>query len=121
MKALAKDRIIDLSKAAAQKIDMIQTGTASVRLYVAGRHKNPDIDDIKKATYTVQVASYQDYRNAKIKAEQIPEGRTKQTVLKGEKVNRVYAGMFSSNEDAKAFLIKLKKQNISGFVKQIEN
>ena len=117
----AKNRIIDLSKAAAQKIDMIQAGTASVKLYVAGVHKNPDIDDIKKATYTVQVASYQDYRNAKNKADQIPEGWTKQTVLKGEKVYRVFAGKFNRSEDAKAFLNKLKKQNISGFVKQIEN
>ena len=117
----AKNRIIDLSKAAAKKIDMIQNGTASVKLYVKGIYKNPSIDDIKKATYTVQIASYQDYHNANKKAAQIPEGWTKETVLKGEMVYRVFAGRFNSSDEANAFLLKLQKQNISGFVKQVEN
>lgn len=117
----AKNRIIDLSKAAAEKIEMVQAGTATVKLYVKMDTKNLEIENIKKAGYAVQIASYQDYQNANRKSNLVPEGWVKQVIINGQKTYRVFAGKFQSVSAANDFLVKLKKQNISGFVKQVEN
>ena len=62
------DRIIDLSKAAAKKIDMIGTGTAPVRLEVIGfasKNKMPTKQEIKKSpksmpegNFALQIGSF---------------------------------------------------------------
>ncbi len=55
------DRIIDLSKAAAAKIDMIGTGTASVSLEVigfAGKNKMPSKQEMKNSVKFVQEGNF---------------------------------------------------------------
>ncbi|MGB3465053.1 MAG: septal ring lytic transglycosylase RlpA family protein [Cyclobacteriaceae bacterium] len=117
----AKSRIIDLSKAAAEKLDMINAGTAEVFLYLADDSGDPDVENIKKASYTIQVASYSEHSNAVNKAGKVPRGWIKEVTIKGQKAYRVFAGKFSDATSAKKHLVILKKQGINGFVKQIEN
>ncbi len=52
-----KDRIIDLSYAAAKALDMIRTGTAPVIIKVINTHPTND-------TYYIQVGSFKDEKNA---------------------------------------------------------
>lgn len=117
----AKDRIIDLSKAAAARLDMIGAGTAEVRLYLKGNEAVPDVDDIKKASYTIQIASYTEKSNANQKAAEVPLGWVKSARIKGKTVYRVFAGKFNDTVQAEAHLTKLRRKGINGFVKQVEN
>jgi rare lipoprotein A len=57
----AKDRILDLSEAAARKVDMIRSGTARVRITVI---PPPDQSAAKPVTWRIQVASYSVAANA---------------------------------------------------------
>lgn len=118
----AKDRIIDLSKAVAKKLDIIDKGTAPVELYLLNQSPNSiKVEDLKKPSYTIQIASYADFSRAKSKAKEFPDGWVKHVVVKREKVYRVFVGKFSDVEQAKVRKSQLAKQGVNGFVKQVEN
>ena len=118
----AKNRIIDLSQAAAQKLSMIQAGTSLVKLYLLDRDPDQlDIDNIKQPGYTVQVAAYAEKQGAQQNASTVSKGWVKKVAVNGKVVYRVYAGKFTTTEQANAFKNTLQKQGVSGFVKQIEN
>jgi len=118
----AKNRIIDLSKAAAGQLEMINAGTAKVKLYLVNKEENEiQLADIKNATYTVQVASFKEERLADQKAREISKGWIKKVNLNGESIYRVFYGKFLTTEEARQANSKLKKKGINGFVKQIEN
>ncbi|WP_245550426.1 septal ring lytic transglycosylase RlpA family protein [Gracilimonas tropica] len=118
----AKNRIIDLSKGAAEKIDMIGPGTARVRLYLMeGDLENSRISDIKVPTYTVQLGSYQSREEADRHAAEV-EGSFVETVnIDGQTFYRLYKGTYKDPEDAKVEMERLNQQGHAGFVKQIEN
>lgn len=118
----AKDRIIDLSKTAAKRLDMIEQGTAPVKLYL--RDDPPDsidVEDLKKPTYTVQVGSFSDYDAAKQQASEITDGWVKTVSVNWKKVYRVFVGKFDNVEAASIQKEALAKKGINGFVKQVEN
>ncbi len=118
----AKDRIIDLSRAAAKEVDMIGPGTARVRLYlVKGDLKKLGITNLKIANYTIQLASFTDEKQAKIKSQQINGSRVQRLELNGTLVFRVYYGLYQDLEIAESDLKKLKLTGYNGFIKQIEN
>ncbi len=74
-----KNREIDVSKAAAQKLDMIKTGTATVKIEIISNNVKTAVnsDTVKQDGLTrfwdVQVASFSSYENA---------NRTAQNLLK---------------------------------------
>ena len=118
----AKNRIIDLSKAAADNISMVQAGTASVKLYLLDRDPNElDVENLKQPGYTVQVAAYAERQAAEQKAANVSKGWVKKVTVNRKIVYRVYAGKFTTTAQANGFKTTLQKQGISGFVKQIEN
>lgn len=118
----AKNRIIDLSRAAAKKIDMIGSGTARVALMLMDdslRHSRTT--NLKVATYTVQLASFADKYKAAEKANKIKGARVEMINLPRRTVYRVYCGTFENKSDARRKQRDLKKQGFSGYVKQIQN
>lgn len=116
----AKDRIIDLSKAAAKKIGMLDNGTARVKLQIFGTNSQEVNTKLKSGeTFSVQVGSFSDEKSAQKKAKSIPESFVDQTNAKGKTVYRVFSGRFKTKKDAINHLKKLKKQKIDGFVKQL--
>ena len=118
----AKNRIIDLSRGAAKKIDMIGPGTARVRLYLLeGDLENSRITDIKVPTYTVQLGSFQKKREAERKSSEIDGSRVETIKDNSKTFYRVYFGTYTDPDDAKKQMQRLKKQGFNGFVKQIEN
>lgn len=118
----AKDRIIDLSRAAAKEIDMIGPGTARVRLYlVKGDLENSRITDIKVPTYTVQLGSYQTKSEADKHSAKIDGSFVETVKVNGKKFYRVYKGTYTDPEEAKSEMNRLNQQGHAGFVKQIEN
>ncbi len=118
----AKDRIIDLSRAAATEIDMVGPGTARVRLYlVKGDLENSRVTDLKVANYTIQLASFSNESQAQQKSAQIDGSRVERLTVNGALVFRVYYGTYQDTSVAQADLERLKSQGFDGFVKQVEN
>lgn len=113
-----KSRIIDLSKEAAQRIDMIQHGTAPVRLDVIGFHgvlaKNSSSADssVVMDDYLVQIGAF------RIKAGANRFAARHQNVLgsyhcvvkegmkDGEVLYRVYLDGFHSEDEARDFIAR---------------
>lgn len=118
----AKDRIIDLSKGAAESVDMIGPGTANVRLYLLeGDLANSKVTDLKIANYTVQLGSYKKESQAQKQSSEIKGSRVETVLVKNEEFFRVYYGTYQDSDDAKKELKKLQAKGFAGFVKQIEN
>jgi|AntRauTorckE6833_2_1112554.scaffolds.fasta_scaffold00040_7 rare lipoprotein A len=118
----AKDRIIDLSRAAAKQIEMIGPGTARVRLYLLeGDLENSRITDIKVPNYTVQLGSYQDKKEADKHSAEIDGTRVENIKVKGQTFYRVYFGRYTDPDKAKQEMDRLNRNGYAGFVKQIEN
>jgi rare lipoprotein A len=118
----AKNRIIDLSKKAAEKIDMIGSGTANVELILLeGDLENSRVTDLKVPTYTVQLASFQEKNKAFSHSQKIKGSRVETIKMENKTVYRVYYGIYREEEKARQKQRDLKRQGFSGYVKQIQN
>ncbi|MGK7370775.1 MAG: septal ring lytic transglycosylase RlpA family protein, partial [Candidatus Halalkalibacterium sp. M3_1C_030] len=118
----AKNRIIDLSKKAAQAIDMIGNGTAPVKLVLLeGDLKNSRTTDLKTATYTVQLGSFQTEAGAFELSRKIKGSRVEKIPLNNQTVYRVYYGVYVDKEQARKNMQDLQNEGFNGYVKQIEN
>lgn len=117
------NRIIDLSRKAAQEIDMIGNGTASVRLMVVREGDRPiDQQNISSnETFTIQVAAFENESEAISRSNQISGSRVEKVNVEDKTIFRVYYGTYSNPADAKNDLDELSLQGIEGFVKQAEN
>ncbi len=118
----AKNRIIDLSRTAAEEIDMLGPGTANVQLVLLeGDLENSRTTNLKVATYTVQLGSFQTKDRAYEKSRQIRGSRVEEIRLSSSTVYRVYYGIFTDKDEAQRQRRKLERQGHGGYVKQIEN
>lgn len=118
----AKNRIIDLSKKAAQKINMIGSGTASVELIlVDGNLENSRTTNLKVSTFTVQLGSFQDESKAFDHSREIQGSRVEMFNVNGQTVYRVFYGIYMDENEARQQMQKLRRQGYDGFVKQMEN
>lgn len=118
----AKNRIIDLSKKAAQEINMLGPGTARVSLIlIEGDLENSNTTDLKVPTYTVQLASFDDETKAFEHSRKIRGSRVEKINMEGETVYRVYYGIYVDKKDARSQQQKLARRGHDGYVKQIQN
>jgi rare lipoprotein A len=118
----AKDRIIDLSKKAAEEIDMLGPGTAPVRLYlIDGDLENSRTTNLKVATYTVQLGSFETKERAIEKSLQIEGSRIEEVRLNNQIVYRVYFGVYTDPNEAAQKQQELAINGFNGYVKQIQN
>lgn len=116
----AKDRIIDLSRGAAEEVDMLGSGTAPVQLYLLeGDHTT--VADLKVPSYTVQLASYREEYKAFEHSRQIRGSRVEKIETGSGTVYRVYYGVFLDAQEAADKQKELAREGWSGYVKQIEN
>ena len=116
----AKGRIIDVSKKAARKLDMIGSGTARVELYLVSA---PEATVRKSGTssgsYTLQIGSFSSRQNAETVAQKLDDTRIVSVEVKGGKVYRVYYGNYDSKKSAEKAKRKLKRKGFQSLVKQI--
>lgn len=119
----AKNRIIDLSRKAANEINMLGPGTARVRLFlVKGDLRNSRTTNLKVATYTVQLGSFQTEQGALEKSRRIKNSRVEKAYLNnGQSVYRVYYGVYTDKQRAEREQRRLERQGYEGYVKQLEN
>lgn len=115
----AKGRIIDLSKKAAEKLDMLGSGVANVRLYVVGSDDVITDNPSSEAQFAIQVASYNDKASAEKHAKRFRTGWVKSYNVDGISIWRVYVGKFTNKKDAEDYVKRMNRDGIDGFVKQI--
>lgn len=117
------NRIIDLSRKSAQEVDMIDAGTANVRLYLLAEGDRPltENNSASRESFTVQLASFEREQEAVNHANQIEGARVEQVTIAEKTVYRVYYGVYRNPDDARDAQQSLSRNGINGFVKQIED
>ncbi len=120
----ARGRIIDLSKEAARRIDMVDSGVAPVRLVLVRseqpiRTRGPG--NIRQEEFTIQLAAYHRRSDAEAYASQIPRTRVATGEVDGRTVYRVYYGRYRSPSDARRDLERLKRDGYEGYIRQVQN
>lgn len=116
----AKDRIIDLSRGAAKKVDMIGPGTARVRIYLMNG-ETLNTANIKQPKYTVQLGSFETRSLAQEQAKKIRSSRVEEVSVNGKTFYRIYFGDFNDPKIALEAQKRLEGLGHSGFVKQVGN
>lgn len=113
------DRIIDLSRSAAEEIDMIDSGVAEVRLELV-EAGGPIPRDLDQEIYTIQVGEYNAPPFAQKLADEIGgEARVEYIYFFNRNRYMVYYSRYTSIADAQQELQSLKERGYDGFVKQI--
>jgi len=113
-----KDRIIDLSYAAAQEIRMVGPGSARVRLDILETRANP-------YPLTVQAGAFRQEQNAVDLRKRLLEHFDSVLIREYQSAEgvlyRVYAGEYTSYEQASIALRDLKKQGIEGLIVRLDH
>lgn len=118
----AKNRIIDLSKAAASQIGMIGPGTADVKLYVdKNALEKSQTTNLSVPTYTIQLGSFDTEAKAFSHSSKIKGSRVEIVRKAEETYYRVYYGLYIDRNKARQKQRELERKNFSGYVKQLEN
>jgi rare lipoprotein A len=117
-----KDRVIDLSRAAAESIDMIGIGTAPVLVQVIGEGDRPVNQENlnSKEVFTVQLGSFSSGEDAGMRSDAIRGSRVVEVELDGQTYFRVYFKTFRTRFQAEEALRKLESSGFEGFVRQID-
>jgi rare lipoprotein A len=145
-----KKRVIDLSKAAAIKIDMIQSGEAKVKIEKIDSLENKDSisnvykstlnennntfkigyiydisgKEVKPKTFAVQVISFSDKNKVDKEIENL-KAKIKNIYIEvfevdSKKVYRILSGGFISKESAQAELKRLNKIGYKGLIREFK-
>ena len=111
------DRIIDLSHAPAQAIDMIQKGTVKVKVEVMSTPSSRS-GSYFDANYTVQVGSFRDRATAmgvKRKLDiEYQDVRIETVKVRGDDYHRVRVGRYSNEKDARKAASNLRQRGYTG-------
>jgi rare lipoprotein A len=115
------DRIIDLSRAAAQAIDMVGPGTAPVRLEILSVMSNP-----AAGRFGVQVGAFADRTNAERLRDQLSVKyqpvTVQNTIGPNGPLYRVRVGSVPSEQDAQALAMKLQRESgLPAFVVRVDD
>jgi len=122
-----KGRILDLSRGAAAKLNMIKVGKTKVRIEVIDQPE-PSDEYLKVSTarsrltgFGIQVGSFTDINNLLrqlqlLRSKGVVDVYVQMASVKGRKVQRIIVGGFSTRASAADYLKKLRKKGISGFV-----
>jgi rare lipoprotein A len=117
-----KGRIIDLSYAAAQALEMVEEGVARVRLEVLD--KGPTSTPSPEGPFTIQVGSFISRSNAVRLLEEL-QGAYKDVYITELKTPentyyRVRLGTFKTREEAYRFAMRLAQDGYNAFMTTIE-
>ena len=112
-----KNRIIDLSKRAAEEIDMIQVGFSEVEIRLLSA--KDDLKFIDHELYTIQIGSFRNKTDASIFGSKFNNTKIVEANIKGETYYRVYYGEYKNLKDAENDQQELKGKGVECFIKQL--
>lgn len=118
----ARNRVIDLSRAAADEIGMIDEGVADVELVLV-EAGGPIPENLNRPTFTIQLGEYNLASYAGRFADEVGDGvRVEQRFPRGSvrTVYMIYYGNYASMSSANADLEQLRERGFDGFLKQID-
>lgn len=118
----ARNRIIDLSKAAAEEIGMLDSGLAEVELVLVEAGGTIP-EDLNRATYTIQIGEYNRLDPAERFVESVGDGvRIEHRIPQGSEriVYMIYYGNYNSLSAAREDLENLRERGIDGLVRQVD-
>ncbi len=110
-----KGRIIDLSRAAAGRLDLIGPGTGRVRLSVLKRGTEPPPVS-PSGQWAVQIGSFADAANARRQAERARAAGRSVSLEPYNGLTRVKVGSFGSRDEAREALAALEQQGFEGIL-----
>jgi peptidoglycan lytic transglycosylase len=128
-------RIIDLSKGAAAKIDMIRSGTAKVRVESAVAKQKLTVEpgeyysiNVKKNTiqgFGIQIVSYMEFDNLMRKLHALSDDNLGNLYIQvaeveGKQVYRVILASFKTKEEAEQRLATIKSRVKNAFVLELQ-
>ena len=111
----AKGRVIDLSQAAARRLDLIGPGTGRVRLTLVKMGPAPT-PAAARAQWTVQLGSFADPDHAARQVERLRAAGREAYLEPYNGLSRVKVGPFSSREEAQSALAELEAAGFEGIV-----
>lgn len=117
----SKGRIIDLSYAAANELEMVNSGTARVRITVLSestdhmRTEGRDVD-INRGNFAIQIGAYANRQNAERLAASHSNGAVNQTELNGRTLYRVQIKGFNTKSAAESGLKMYEKEFPGAFI-----
>lgn len=120
----ARGRIIDLSREAARRIDMIEAGIAPVKLVLIESEKPLQTrgeGNIREEQFTIQLASFSSRGDAEAFSREIANSRVFVAQLNNQTVYRIYYGRYSDRAQAARALEQLGQRGLEGFIKQVQN
>lgn len=115
-----ESRIIDLSYAAAKKLDIAQRGTAPVRLEIMGFHgvvksKSQQKESVNVGDFLVQIGAFRNIEGSKSYARKLQNKYRriykvfiKRSIYQGSYIYRVYLKGFKSEDEARDFIYNEK-------------
>lgn len=117
------DRVIDLSRRAANEIDMISSGTAEVEIWLLQEGDLPVTGSNSSSieTFTVQLASFDSMQGANAESQKIRGAEVVPVNVGNRTVYRLYYGKYENKRDAERAMRELRRSGYNGFVKQREN
>jgi len=118
----AHNRVIDLSKAAADAIGMTDDGVARVELVLV-EAGGPLPENLNRPTFTIQLGEYNLESYAGQFADDVGEGvRVEQRFPRGSEraVYMIYYGSYTTFGSANADLKQLRERGFEGFIRQID-
>lgn len=118
----ARNRIIDLSRAAADEIDMLDSGVAEVEIVLVEAGGTIP-EDLNRPTFTIQLGEYNRLRYAERFADSIGDGaRIEQRYPAGlnRAVYMIYYGHYTNLSEARSNLERLENDGFEGLVRQVD-
>lgn len=109
-----KERIIDLSFAAAKALGLVGKGTARVEVTALSKAANPTAP-VNSTHYTLQVGSFDKKANAQALVTVLSKKHDQVYLFPEHKVYKVRVGRFSSKDDAEHVKTQLAEQGYSAF------
>jgi rare lipoprotein A len=110
-----KGRIIDLSRAAADRLDLVGPGTGRVRLTLLQAGTQPPVVSIT-GLWAVQIGSFANPENARRHADRARATGRFVSLEPYSGLTRVKVGVYSSREEASGELVALEQQGFEGIV-----
>ncbi|MEX0772947.1 MAG: septal ring lytic transglycosylase RlpA family protein [Balneolales bacterium] len=117
----ADNRIIDLSRKAAESIDMVESGVVPVRLILVDSEERVSRRGISREIFTVQISSFDNRDDARKFSKEIRGSRVERGRVNDKWVYRVFYGSYRNTERAERALKRIQRNGYSGFVKQAQN
>jgi rare lipoprotein A len=112
-----RGRILDLSRAAAERLDLIRTGTATVTLQVI-RSQTQHSDRIEKLGFLVQAGAFRDLDRARSRLEQVRRVDRRSEIASDHGWHRVVIGPFRRESKALELVAALERQGIEALVRE---